>query len=411
MPYSPDVNLCSTENCQILGFSDETNVYDSSTNTTGYRTDNVPEIMRVTCVADVGANLNDQFFLFSTPQTDYYVWYDVGSTGTDPAVASRTGIEVDITSGDTAATVATNTVTSLDSVSGSPFTSARVSDIVTITNAQTGNVTNIADGTATTGFTFENLQQGVYNDVGVADVTSAFVEFEIAGVTYSPKTFEADGTSVVSTTADTITITAHGYSARDPIILVSENSTATLPGGLSEDTLYFVIVSSTDVIQLATSAINATAGTAIDLTSTGSDLVTVRDNVIDVYPTLPNTAGTIFSVDTGDLNFASSTTFPDGIYVIRYVVNGNGGGTAFSHEVIREHLVYCSNACCVHNLLAKLPEADCKCDDVQTDRALFAMVMLEAVKHAAQSGQNTRAININATLDVLCAENFCSSCL
>jgi hypothetical protein len=391
--------------------SDESGIFNSSTNSTGYRTTNVPEIMRLTTVADVGGNLNDQYFLFSTPQTDYYVWYNINSAGTDPAVASSTGIEITAATGATAVTIATNTTTALNAVTGSPFTAARVSDIVTITNTQTGNVTNIADGAATTTFTFENIQQGVWSDVAVVDVTGAFIEYEVPGVTYTPLTFEADGTSIVSTTNDTITIPAHGLSVRDQVILVSENSPATLPGGLSEDRLYYVIVVSGSTISLATSSVNATAGTAIDLTSTGSGTVSVKSNVIGVFPTLPNVDGTTFSVDTDDLSYATATEFPSGIYTIRYVVYGNGGGNDGSFEVIREFLIFCGKVCCIHNIIAEIPEKDCACDNVAVERALFAFTMLEALQHAAQSGQNTRANNINETLDILCSENFCSSCL
>lgn len=56
-----------------------------------------------------------QYWLFSNTTTDYYVWYTVNGSGTDPAIASRTGIQVKIITGDTAEHVAQKTY---DSIAG-----------------------------------------------------------------------------------------------------------------------------------------------------------------------------------------------------------------------------------------------------------------------------------------------------
>lgn len=416
MAFQSDIGICSSENCEFVGFEDSTGNYNATTNSTGYRTTDVPEITRVQTTAQ-GATTstvgNAEYFLVSTLQTDYYVWYDVDSGATDPAVASRTGIEVDISAGDSAATVATNTVTAItafDFGTDPGFTAATVSDLLTITNIQNGNVTNASTPSNTTGFTITVLQAGTWTDIGTSDVTAAFIEFEVPGVTYSPRTFEADGTSIVNITTDTITVSGHGYSTRDAILLESENSTSTLPTGLSENTLYYVIKTDVDNFQLSTSPENATVGTVVDITATGSDTVTIKTNVISVYPTLPNTAGTQFAVDGTDLDYSTTTAFPDGLYRIRYVIVGNGGGTAFTKEVTREFLVYCQKNCCVYDMIAQIPELECSCDDERIDRALFAFSYLQALKLAAGSGQATRASNINTTLTTLCAQNNCTSC-
>lgn len=72
----------------------------------------------------------------------------------------------------------------------------------------------------------------------------------------------------VDTGADQITVTGHQYLTGDAILYEDQGGTA--PGGLSDETIYFVIVVDADTIQLATSQDNAFSGTAINITSTGT---------------------------------------------------------------------------------------------------------------------------------------------
>ena len=407
------LNICQSETCKGIGFSDDTGNYSASLNVGGYRTTNLSEISRVQTRADLADDLNNTFFTFSSPQTDYYAWFNTGA-GVDPAVAGATGVEVTIATNDTAVVVAVALSTAIRALAD--FHTAILTDIVTIINFQTGNVTDIADGAAPTGFVFNVEQAGEWNDVGLesilgihSDVTGAYIEYELPDVTYTDLTFEASATTV-DTTAETLTIASHGLSVRDQIVLSSENTPATLPGGLSEDVVYYVIYIDVNTIALATSALNATIGTRINLTSTGSETVTVATNVIDVFDTLPNVDGTIFNINTSDVNYATSTSFPDGVYTFRYVITGNGGGADFTVETYREFLLYCANKCCIYNLIAQIPEADCSCKDDMVDRALFGFIMLQALKYAAQVGQKERADAINATLLRLCEQDSCASC-
>lgn len=68
----------------------------------------------------------------------------------------------------------------------------------------------------------------------------------------------------VSVANDTITEAAHGYSTGDSVDLATAG---VLPGGLAADTTYYVISVDVNTISLATTAANATAGSAIDITS------------------------------------------------------------------------------------------------------------------------------------------------
>lgn len=56
------------------------------------------------------------YFTFTADVTNYYAWYKISSSA-DPAVAGKTGIEIDITATDTAAQVATKTVNALNQYS------------------------------------------------------------------------------------------------------------------------------------------------------------------------------------------------------------------------------------------------------------------------------------------------------
>lgn len=67
----------------------------------------------------------------------------------------------------------------------------------------------------------------------------------------------------VSVTNNTITRTAHGMRTG---LKVAASTDGTLPGGLSA-TNYWIIVVDTNTVKLASSAANAVAGTAVDITS------------------------------------------------------------------------------------------------------------------------------------------------
>lgn len=55
------------------------------------------------CVTPVLAAATDTYFTFSTPTIKYYVWLNLDSVGTDPALAGYTGIAVDVATGYTVA--------------------------------------------------------------------------------------------------------------------------------------------------------------------------------------------------------------------------------------------------------------------------------------------------------------------
>jgi hypothetical protein len=91
----------------------------------------------ITTVADVANSLNGTYFLISSTDTDYYVWFDTTGAGIDPLIAGRTGIKVRITTGASAVDVATGVFNELSVVIGD-FVTSRLSNVVTVLNLEVG---------------------------------------------------------------------------------------------------------------------------------------------------------------------------------------------------------------------------------------------------------------------------------
>jgi hypothetical protein len=89
-----------------IGDNDDFEVvtYDVNNNPTliNYYVDQKNLLFSVGFVGDSAGSLNNTYWLFSSPKdgVDYYVWYSVSGGGVDPAVANRTGIQVDIETND-----------------------------------------------------------------------------------------------------------------------------------------------------------------------------------------------------------------------------------------------------------------------------------------------------------------------
>lgn len=97
-------------------------------------------------------------------------------------------------------------------------------------------------------------------DFSVLDVTAA-----VTVSTPAAKSFTA--ASDVNTATDVVTLGAHGYLTG---LKGQLTTTTTLPAGLSLATDYYIIVVSSTTVKFATSQANAIAGTAVDITTTGT---------------------------------------------------------------------------------------------------------------------------------------------
>ena len=121
------------------------------------------------------------------------------------------------------------------------------------------------------------------------DTQSGNVAADLNMTSVSTKTTKAFGVFINTTVAtpaaktftavaatDICTAAAHGYATG---LRVAATTTTTLPGGLSV-TNYWIIKIDADTFKLATSAANALAGTAVDITSVGTGTHTLTPAAI-----------------------------------------------------------------------------------------------------------------------------------
>ena len=109
--------------------------------------------------SDVAGSLNGKYFEINLPpeNPDYYVWYNVGGTGTDPNILDATGIEVPINFNEDAAIVALATKM-LVGLKPELETANLFNGKIRIKSLIEGD-TKILD--SDTGFAFSNITEGV----------------------------------------------------------------------------------------------------------------------------------------------------------------------------------------------------------------------------------------------------------
>ena len=129
---------------------------------------------------------------------------------------------------------------------------------------------------------------------GKSDTTKNIIQQQIS--------FTSNST-IVSTTNNTITLSSHGLSTGDPVYYYAASNVI---GGLNISSLYYVIATDSNTIKLATTATNATAGTAINLTSAPSS-----DTTQFIYQGVNISSNFIYSVShgfkTGDIFYYDNT--------------------------------------------------------------------------------------------------------
>ncbi len=112
------------------------------------------EVSSITAVPDVAGNLNSTYFTLTAQTTNYYVWFNINSAGVDPAVGGKTGIEVAGATGVTAAVLGAAIRVAVAAAISTKGTVTGTGSQCIVTNTLMGNITNVADGAAATGFTF-----------------------------------------------------------------------------------------------------------------------------------------------------------------------------------------------------------------------------------------------------------------
>lgn len=111
------------------------------------------QVTKFTCPAESGGNYLSggvgKYFTINTAfdRNQYYVWFSVSGSGSDPAISGKTGVKVSFNSGDNATTIGNAIVTALTGLSNK-FTAVNVSGVVTVTNYYYGPATNATAGTS-----------------------------------------------------------------------------------------------------------------------------------------------------------------------------------------------------------------------------------------------------------------------
>jgi hypothetical protein len=281
--------------------------------------DEVNEISSVDTVADSTGSLNDTYFLISSTTVDYYVWFNVNSAGSDPSVTDRTGVEVALATNATADTVASAIETALEGLGGgggAVFDVAVSTNELTITHTIAGACTDVADGTASTGFTIAVDTQGV---TAIASkyflVSSPTVDYY---VWYNADT-EGDDPSVGGRTG--IEVAINKNDSADTIATLTETALEAVGSGA-----VFDVAVSTNEMTIT----NLVRGVATDAGAGTSGFTVATDTAGVAKSTDPSATGTGIEVPS-----ATDATANQVAFSIATAINANAnfGATATNNVV------------------------------------------------------------------------------
>lgn len=151
-------------------------------------------VLNQVCVTPVTGLTGGEHFLISSLGTDYYVWFTVDAVGADPAVADRTGVQVDLPASYTVDQARAEIATAIEGVLESTvqvFDAYNSGGGVTIRLKQVGPA-NAAAAAGDSGFDVETTRAGIGGDLG-ATQGGVEVAFE---VTTTDITSDQGGTAI-----------------------------------------------------------------------------------------------------------------------------------------------------------------------------------------------------------------------
>lgn len=117
---------------------------------------------QITTVTDVAGSLAGTSVLVNegNNQALYYFWFRVSGSGVDPMISGRTGLVIDIATGDSAATVASKWAAQITSTYFSLFEGTSNSNVMTLTNGTFGPAVSPSNGPLSPGFTYNVIEVG-----------------------------------------------------------------------------------------------------------------------------------------------------------------------------------------------------------------------------------------------------------
>ena len=158
------------------------------------------EVSTVDFTDIAGADLGDKYFLLNDASGLVYVWFNLDSGGTDPALDGARGIEVAVSTGDVAADIATAVATAVDA--DAAFSASATDAVATITDAADGVRGAIDAGTS--GAAVAVTTAGI---IGIEDAVPVAVVKAAAGAPFSfpLPNFPIDfGTGIVVANSSTV---------------------------------------------------------------------------------------------------------------------------------------------------------------------------------------------------------------
>lgn len=118
------------------------------------------ESANFTTIADVGGSLAGDYFSFNTAfnKKQYYMYFIVSGSGSDPAIANKIGIPIELITNDTDSTVATKIVNKINTEYSDFLIASSVGNSLTITSKAFGPADDATVNTS--GFTLNSIEQG-----------------------------------------------------------------------------------------------------------------------------------------------------------------------------------------------------------------------------------------------------------
>jgi hypothetical protein len=233
------------------------------------------------------------YFTLSTPDEDFYVWYEVDMLGSDPLLSGKTGLKVSVSGGYTDQQMASATASALNATG--KFNATIVADgqeehWLQVDNVDPGDAPDATMGNIAAIFPVTNLQQGSptprpgggYFTVDSTD-TSSYVWFKVGGQGTDP--------SVAGRTGIEVDV-ARNASVEDVAVAVRSALEATGKFSVTIDGSYHTIVKS------------AGSGAVADLAEVNSGFVT---SVATVVGTQCNRIH-LYSTDASPVVLSSGTS-------------------------------------------------------------------------------------------------------
>lgn len=157
-----------SQNRNISVFNPGRAVLDSTSGLVTLDLTSLPEITSIVTVAAASIPQSSYFtFAAANDVVLYYVWFNVNGGGTNPSIVGRTGIQVNVSTGDSATTVAAATVLAINTIAGLHVTASNTFNLITLTNDAVGYATDADDGLVPTGFSITVDQHGVDPDIEI----------------------------------------------------------------------------------------------------------------------------------------------------------------------------------------------------------------------------------------------------